>query len=158
MENWKTIEEFPNYEVSDQGNVRNRKSQKKLKFKNDQGYSAVGLYLNKKQYTKKVHRLVAEAFIDKIECGNLVESMLENKTEDEKQNRYKEQSEIMSKKYGHEIVIDGQTFNSVRSAARYIKDMEPDRGSYETIRKEIKRVSNGTRPKFKMYGKYSIGY
>lgn len=63
-EEWKKIEKFPRYSVSDFGRVRNNKTGKILKpFKigspNGQ-YYAVDFYPTK---NKRVHRLVAEAFI-----------------------------------------------------------------------------------------------
>ena len=64
MENWKKIEGFENYSVSDQGRVRNDKSERILKHgKYLKGYLLVGLFKNGKKYGKRVHRLVAEHFI-----------------------------------------------------------------------------------------------
>lgn len=65
---WKAIDGFPNYEVSDDGQVRNIKrgitKQQKL---DHHGYPDMNLYKDGKSYHKKVHRLVAEAFIDNPE-------------------------------------------------------------------------------------------
>lgn len=62
---WKTIEGYPDYEVSNTGQVRNKKSGKTLKPpKNTSGYLQVFLYNNGRRKKKCVHRLVAEAFID----------------------------------------------------------------------------------------------
>lgn len=65
----KEIKGFPNYFVSDNGNVYSKnynhtgeiKKLKPQKLKN--GYVKVGLFKNKKQIHRFVHRLVAEAFI-----------------------------------------------------------------------------------------------
>ena len=64
-ETWKTINGFPNYEVSTYGNVRNVKSGRILKpFKNKQeSYLRVRLYNNSKDHALYVHVLVAKAFI-----------------------------------------------------------------------------------------------
>jgi hypothetical protein len=70
MENWKTIEGFEAYEVSDLGRVRrnapgrNTKAGKILK----QNSTTTGSYLrvsicNDGTHTKKVHKLVAKAFV-----------------------------------------------------------------------------------------------
>jgi hypothetical protein len=62
---WKIIKNFSRYEVSNFGNVRNVKTKRKLKIHTDSNYY-VELSLkddNNDLYTKKVHRLVAEAFI-----------------------------------------------------------------------------------------------
>lgn len=65
-EQWKPIEAYPNYEVSDAGNVRNAKTQRILKpwstnHRPTQWYPMVRLKPgDPNQY---VHRLVAEAFV-----------------------------------------------------------------------------------------------
>lgn len=65
----KAIKKYPNYFVTKEGLVFSSKTNKFLKFSYDkQGYQRVGLYVgNYKSKTIKVHRLVAETFIDNIE-------------------------------------------------------------------------------------------
>lgn len=70
MENWKKIKGFENYEISDLGNVKSLyfKKEKILKNKIDKdGYLCIPLFLNKKIYYKKIHRLVMHHFSDEIE-------------------------------------------------------------------------------------------
>lgn len=63
-EEYKIIEGFENYEVSNLGNIRNAVSKHVLKVKIDRyGYAQIGLYQGRKQHWKTVHRLVATAFI-----------------------------------------------------------------------------------------------
>ena len=52
-----------NYSVSDEGNVRNDKTNKILSQRVQQGYHHVGLTINGKAKSCRVHRLVAQAFI-----------------------------------------------------------------------------------------------
>lgn len=61
---WKDIEGFENYQVSSLGNVRNKTTQRILKY-SDSGNGYQKVYLSKDgiKYSKKIHRLVAEAFI-----------------------------------------------------------------------------------------------
>lgn len=66
MENWKIINDYPNYEISNLGNVRNLKNKKLLKFWISKGYHRIGLYGGKKQKIISVHRLVAQAFIPNL--------------------------------------------------------------------------------------------
>lgn len=74
---WKDIEGFEGlYEVSNYGNVRraNTKVQKKASL-NTYGYPQVNLYKNNKAHLRRVHRLVAIAFVDnlnpeKFDCIN----------------------------------------------------------------------------------------
>lgn len=55
------------YMVSIMGRVKNSKTNKILQPAIDGGYLKVGLYHKGKMYTRKVHRLVSEAFIDNID-------------------------------------------------------------------------------------------
>ena len=64
MENWKVIMEFPNYEISDKGRVRNRKNGKTFIGGTFNGYYRVTLRKGNERKSKLVHVLVAEAFID----------------------------------------------------------------------------------------------
>ncbi|NBO98514.1 MAG: endonuclease [Proteobacteria bacterium] len=65
---WKPIEGFAGYEISNQGNIRkflkkNKIFKNKLIFKNLKGYYTINLYNKNTTKHKRVHRLVAEAFI-----------------------------------------------------------------------------------------------
>lgn len=73
---WKRINNFENYEVSNYGNVRSlnynkTKIIKTLKFTIKNGYKQVSLNKKGKQYFKNIHRLVAEAFLDKKEFKSM---------------------------------------------------------------------------------------
>lgn len=64
MSIWKVIAGFPNYCVSDDGQVRNRNTRKTLvAYPDSNGYLSVRLCRDGEQATRRVHRLVAEAFI-----------------------------------------------------------------------------------------------
>ena len=74
-EEWNTITDFSNYEVSTLGNVRNSKTGRVLKLTCKGGYMFTGLSQNSNSKTLPVHRLVALAFIDNPEnkprfCGS----------------------------------------------------------------------------------------
>lgn len=61
---WKIIAEFPKYEVSDYGEVRNIKRGNILKQRNDlRGYLSLQFKIGKITFNRSVHRLVAKAFI-----------------------------------------------------------------------------------------------
>lgn len=87
-EQWKPIEGFPGYEVSDKGRVRSFKSGKAkiLKPGLRSGYFFVILSNNGVKQTKDIHRLVAEAFLgipkEKLEVnhknGKKTDNRLEN--------------------------------------------------------------------------------
>ena len=66
MEEWKTLERIPKYEVSNYGKIRSTKNGKIKLLKvcvNNWGYELVCLSDGKKRYTSYIHRLVAEVFI-----------------------------------------------------------------------------------------------
>ena len=64
VKEWKKIEQAPNYEVSNYGEVRNLKSGYILKQVYNYGYALVCIKdSNNKFGLKRVHRLVAQAFI-----------------------------------------------------------------------------------------------
>jgi len=79
-EEWKTIEDFPDYEISNLGRVKSFKRCREGKIlkpgKNSNGYLIVGLWKNKKRYNKRVHRLVLETFnpvenMDKLQTNHI---------------------------------------------------------------------------------------
>jgi hypothetical protein len=66
IEQWKIIEDYPNYEVSNYGKIRNINTGLILKTNYDyKGYEFVILSHRGIQKTIKVHKLVADAFVDK---------------------------------------------------------------------------------------------
>ena len=60
-ETFKNLVDFPNYEISNLGNIRNVKTKRILKqsFDKSTGYYIISLYVGRVKFTKKVHRLVA---------------------------------------------------------------------------------------------------
>jgi hypothetical protein len=63
MEEWRVISDFPNYSVSNFGNVKNNKTSKLLKLTLKSGYYHISLTNEDCKKGFKVHRLVALAFI-----------------------------------------------------------------------------------------------
>ncbi|RLC72469.1 MAG: hypothetical protein DRI81_16345 [Chloroflexi bacterium] len=71
-EEWRDIEGFPDYQVSDQGRVRSRKSGEWRMLSlclHSFGYFMVSLYIEGEQNTLLVHRLVLEAFVGACPLG-----------------------------------------------------------------------------------------
>lgn len=79
---WKTIEDYPNYDVSSFGNVRNNKTNYVLKLqKNASGYMKISLVSsNKHSNNFMVHRLVAKAFIPNPDNKPTVNHIDKNKS------------------------------------------------------------------------------
>lgn len=72
-EHWKQIANYPNYEASDLGNIRNRKTGRILRpGRQSNGYMIVSIRENGKSLTRTVHRLVAETWMPKKTYDNLV--------------------------------------------------------------------------------------
>ena len=73
QEIWADIEEFPGYQVSNFGQVRNSKKSKNStggilkQSDNGKGYLKVDLYRNGNRTTVKTHGLVAKAFVENID-------------------------------------------------------------------------------------------
>lgn len=91
----KTIPDFPNYEISKNGIIRNKHTGRILKRGVHQdGYPQVALQKHKKQYTRLIHRLVLETFIGPRPkgmkaChnnGNPIDNRLENLRWDTRRN------------------------------------------------------------------------
>jgi hypothetical protein len=67
MEEWRPIIDFPNYSVSNFGNVKNNKTNRIMKLSVKGGYNNISLINNDFKKSFKVHRLVALAFIENHE-------------------------------------------------------------------------------------------
>ncbi|CAL6092557.1 Conserved_hypothetical protein [Hexamita inflata] len=65
IEEYRDISGYPNYEVSNLGQVKNKTTGRILKQRDrGKGYLAVNLYFNKIMKTHHIHRLVSQAFIE----------------------------------------------------------------------------------------------
>jgi hypothetical protein len=60
---YKIITEYPNYSISNFGNIKNIKTNKLLKIRFDKGYNRVRLYNKNITKNYSVHRLVGKYFI-----------------------------------------------------------------------------------------------
>lgn len=86
LELWKTIDEFPNYEVSNLGNVR-RKSSNMKGGKIPSGHLTVALSKKgSKPSSQYMHRLVAMAFIDNPDNKPLVNHINGNPSDNRLEN------------------------------------------------------------------------
>jgi hypothetical protein len=84
MENWKIIDENNNYEVSTEGNIRNKKTGKILKPWNaGKGYKMIWLGAGMKRY---IHRLVGIAFLENINNCTDIDHIDRNKHNNKLQN------------------------------------------------------------------------
>lgn len=80
-ENFRAVSGYDNYEISDHGRVRNVKTGRILKYSIDShGYRKVNLCLNGKQKNQRIHRLLAQAFLDNPHEYNCVDHIDRNRT------------------------------------------------------------------------------
>ena len=71
---WLPIKDYPNYEISICGQVRNIRTKRVLKPRiSKSGYYRVELYNSIKQSTQNIHRLVAKAFIPNLNNDDFVD-------------------------------------------------------------------------------------
>lgn len=88
MEEWRTLDRLPHYQVSNTGKVRSLKNKepKILKIsESNSGYFLVCLSDKNKKYTSYIHRLVAEAYLPMPLFDNQV--IVNHKNKNRKDNR-----------------------------------------------------------------------
>jgi len=84
---WRVITEYPTYEVSTDGQVRNKKTGRVLKNKMNHrlGYYQINLYNDGTHSTKKIHRLVGLTFLPnpdgKLEIDHINRDKTDNRLE-----------------------------------------------------------------------------
>ena len=88
-EQWKKIEGYENYKISNKGRVRNMTTRKFLEGNiNNCGYVKMGLTKEKKFKQFQLHRLVALAFVENPEHKELVRHIDSDNLNNEASNLY----------------------------------------------------------------------
>lgn len=134
MEQWKKIEGFENYSVSNNGQVRNDKTGRILKtYKKPSGY--IQVQMGRKTVPKYIHRLVAQAFIPNASNKPQINHKNGNKGDNRADNLEWVTASENAFAYGYDIRIEhkkkrviatnvnGKTivFNSRDEAAKYFQ-------------------------------------
>lgn len=107
MEEWRVVEDFPTYSVSNLGNVMNNITNKIMKLNVKGGYYNVSLVNGTGQKTFKVHRLIAIAFIPNPENKSDVNNEDKNKLNNNISNLT-----WMTRKENNQHKSIGLTYNS----------------------------------------------
>jgi len=142
MEEWRDIVNFPNYQVSNLGNVKNCKTNTMIKTSlgtKDKRYYYVSIY-NEKNCRLLLHRIIAKAFIptddDSLEIdhkdrnthNNNIENLRWATKSENKRNAYKKKLQTSSKYVG---VCYRKSSDKWHSSIR-INGKKKFIGSYET--------------------------
>lgn len=141
---WKVIEEFPNYEVSNLGRVRNKEKKNIIApIKGSNGYLSVRIRRNSGDREKpslSIHRLVAKAFIEnpdnKPQVNHIDGNKLNNNVDNLEWCTREENSQHAMKlglfkpeppespKRKVRIVETGEVFDSIRECAKQLRVAE----------------------------------
>lgn len=160
MEEWKIINDYPNYSISNFGNVKNNKKNKLLKGRlNRKGYLRVGLYNDVDKTKNKnfsIHRLVGDAFLENKDNKLSIDHIDRNKQNNNISNlrwaTNEEQNRNQKKREGCSSIYKGVSFykttnkwvssitiNKKRVSLGYFKTEEEAKGAYNNfiIEKEL---------------------
>jgi hypothetical protein len=138
MEEWKTILDFPDYEVSNIGNVRRSNNNHIFSPSLDTyGYRQVIIRKNKQPYCRKVYRLVLEAFSPNIDNKPQIDHINRNRIDDRLENlRWVTSSENCRNRGTFTEEMHGITFSKKNSSyvVRLVLDgIETYFGSRDTL-------------------------
>lgn len=106
---WIIIDNFPSYKINSDGIVININTNKVLKHCINNGYYDVTLTKNKRHYRIKIHRLLANAFIPKVEDKPYIDHIDGNKLNNSIDNlRW-----VDSYDNYHNVITEAKTKNSI---------------------------------------------
>lgn len=126
MEQWKQIQEHPMYSVSNKGRVRNDNSGRILRQGKEKcGYLHVVLFPNRK--VCRVHRLVAEAFIDnpdnKVDVNHKDLNKQNNILDNLEWTTRKENCQHAQKSGLYKVKMDVQSVKQLRLRAKTMRKL-----------------------------------
>jgi hypothetical protein len=96
VEIWKIIDDYPDYKISNFGNVKSCKFNKEILLKTrigTTGYKTVAIYKNKKLKNFQIHQLVAINFLNHNPCGY---KLVINHKDFNRQNNHVDNLEIVT--------------------------------------------------------------
>lgn len=150
MTEWKEVKGYSNYEVSSEGDIRNKETKQLITpHINKTGYYSLKLYQDHKPYTKMVHRLVAVTFMGESDLE--VNHIDGNKTNNRVSNlEYVSHSENIKHAYKLGLI----TIHTPKQQGKRVRCLTNGK-VYESIhdasnklaidRHEIRKVCNGKR-------------
>ena len=154
----KTISDFPEYEIGVMGNVYNKKSGRLLKTQSNNGYRQIGLYKNKIQYSRLIHRLVLEAYVGPCpknkECchnnGNRADNRLSNLRWDTRNENAKDAMRhgtsvclrVGENSIGHKLT-EKNVINIIHLWNTKLFTQQEIANMYNMSREQIRKIING---------------
>ena len=133
MTAWKTVPDYPAYEASNEGEIRNKKTGRILKKQNNsQGYYTLTLRKNNEPHQVRVHRVVASSFYSDVD---FYENLDVNHIDGNKHNNNVNNLEFCTRRenVNHafrtglrkprsmiqvEVIETGKVYSSIRECAR----------------------------------------
>lgn len=86
MESWKEIKDFPNYQISSLGRVKNKYDKILKNQLNNRGYYTIMLYNNYNYKLYSIHRLIAIYFIPNPDILPIVDHINRNRIDNSLEN------------------------------------------------------------------------
>lgn len=106
-EEWRSIPEFPNYEISNYGQVYNRRFQRLMRVsQSNHGHTKVTLQNGRGRFTRSVAQLVAEAFVEapNLLCDNLM--ILDGELKNVRADNLAWRPRTFAWKYTHQLKVE----------------------------------------------------
>lgn len=130
MEIWKPLRNFPSYNGSSEGRIMNVRTQKIMKpYINEKGYEQVCLRKNNRQYTVRVHKVIAETFLgenpgmdvrhrDLDRTNNCIDNLYWTNRSDTISEAFERGSKIPSRQIPIRVIETGTIYESIRACSR----------------------------------------
>lgn len=126
----KVIKEFPNYKIDKDGTVTTKDGRILTHSKDNMGYLTVSLRKDGKSYTKRVHRLVGEAYLKPVKGKNII-----NHIDGNKNNPHIDNLEYMSNSENTKHGYDNNLYKSKSMLPIIVTNLNGDYiGDYRSIR------------------------